>query len=238
LVNRTADCVAQLQASAGTTREALREVLDAITRGQRLDLDHFGLASPNAPVELPGDDALFAYADDVAGSVGRFWTRIASQSDARFASQPLDAMLAWGTRYGRALQWINIIRDLHEDLPNGRAYLNPGRVDEWLKRAEAGLHDGLRYTASLRTRRLRLATVLPAMIGAATIRKLRESGTGYLTERVKISRDEAGAIVRGTLWRLALNRPLEGYFESLLQPNPANSGGTGASKASGTPVTG
>jgi len=238
LIQRTADCLAALRAIDAPSREALREVLDAITRGQRLDLAHFGAASPETPRRLPSEDAVFAYADDVAGCVGRFWTRIALQADPQFASAPLNVMLAWGTRYGRALQWINIVRDLHEDLPRGRSYVDPEAAGTWLNRAEAGLRDGLRYVSKLRGRRLRMATVLPAMIGAATIQKLRESDRDFLRLRIKISRQEAGAIVRGVLWRVALNRPLEAYFESLLQPNAANSGGTGASKASGTSVTG
>lgn len=239
LVTRAEDCLSAWRACLGPEREALREVLDAITRGQLLDLDYFGKADTTHPRRLPSADALFLYADEVAGSVGRFWTRTAQFADPAFSSQPLALMLAWGTRYGRALQWINIIRDLHEDLPRGRAYLPDGEPPSaWLERAEAGLRDGLRYTNALRGRRLQLATVLPALLGAATVRKLRESGDGFLRERIKVSRAEAGAIVRGALWRVLLKRPLTAYFESLLQPNGTNSGGTGAVKASGTPVTG
>jgi len=115
LVSRTADCLSAFASVKGPVHEALREVLDAITRGQLLDLNHVD--------PLPSGDAVIVYADAVAGSVGRFWTRIALLADPKFATAPLDAMLAWGTRYGWALQWINIVRDLHEDLPRGRSYL-------------------------------------------------------------------------------------------------------------------
>jgi len=229
LVSRTADCLDAFHSVKGPIREALREVLDAITRGQLLDLDHVG--------PLPSEDALIVYADAVAGSVGRFWTRIAHLADPQFAAAPLDAMLAWGTRYGWALQWINIVRDLHEDLPRGRSYL-PSDPATWIDRAEAGLRDGMRYTANLRNRRLQLATVLPALIGAATLRCLRESNGRFLHEKVKVTRSEAGAIVRGAAWRILLKRPLGPYFETLLQPKSSNAAGTGASNDKGTPVTG
>ncbi len=239
LTTRAPDCLAALQAVDAPTREALREVLDPITRGQLLDLDVFAAAAPGQPSQLPSVDSLELYADEVAGCVGRFWTRIAWQSDPAFATEPLAAMMAWGTRYGRALQWINIVRDLHEDRPRGRAYLPAGESPAaWLQKAEHGLRDGLRYTSALRGRRLRLATALPALIGAATIRNLRAKGDASFTQRIKISRQEAGAIVRGAAWRVLGNRPLGPYFEKLLQPNGANSSGTGASNASGSPVTG
>jgi farnesyl-diphosphate farnesyltransferase len=239
LTERARDCLLALRASDGPEREPLREVLDSITRGQLLDLDFFANAAPGQPHHLPSEDALILYADAVAGCVGRFWTRIAWQSNPSFATEPLDRMMAWGTRFGQALQWINIVRDRHEDLPNGRGYLPDGEAPAiWLDRAEAGLRDGIRYTAALRGRRLRLATALPALLGAATIRELRAHADTFDTQRIKISRTETSAIVRGAAWRILCQRPLAAYFETLLQPKRTNSGGTGASKSRGTPVTG
>lgn len=239
LVARAPDCLTALRASHSPVRPALAEVLDAITRGQLLDLDFFGDATPDDPRHLPSRDALILYADEVAGSVGRFWTRIAALSDRSFADLPLPLMMALGTRFGQALQWINIVRDLPEDLPHGRGYLPAGdRPEDWLDRAGHGLREGIRYATALRSRRLRLATALPALLGAATIRELRSSAAAASPGRVKIARKEATAIVRAAAWRIALQRPLSPYLESLLQPKRPNSGGTGASKPSGSPVTG
>jgi farnesyl-diphosphate farnesyltransferase len=222
-------------------RACLREVLDAITRGQRQDLDHFGDASADRPRRLPDDAALVAYADDVAGSVGRFWTGIGFLADPRFSRLPRDTMGELGTAYGRALQVVNILRDLHEDLPRGRAYLpdDPVRtVPLWLDRAEAGLRDGVRYAESLRGRRVRLATVLPALLGAATVRLLREHHPESLRRRIKVSRPEVASILRGAAWRTLAGTGYASAFRSRIQPKRSNGSGTAASKRSGSPETG
>jgi farnesyl-diphosphate farnesyltransferase len=65
---------------------------------------------------------------------------------------------------------------------------------------QSQLADGMRYALALKPLRLRLASALPALIGARTVALLREAGPAALTQRIKMPRHE----VRALLWRIAL----------------------------------
>ncbi|HEY2138801.1 MAG TPA: squalene/phytoene synthase family protein, partial [Chthoniobacterales bacterium] len=121
-----------------------------------------------------------------------------------------------GVRYGQGLQLINILRDAGEDLRDGRCYLpadelhslgltaaeilrDPSRampvVEKWRERAEDGVKAGIDYACAIRNRRVRLATVLPALIGARTLALLQEAGSEAFTRRVKVSRGEVRKMI-------------------------------------------
>ena len=95
-----------------------------------------------------------------------------------------------GNRYGMGLQLINILRDAGSDLRAGRCYfpndeltsagLSPAQIlseperfqpiyRNWAEKAERGLECGMQYSRAIRNRRVRAATVLPALIGARTL---------------------------------------------------------------------
>jgi farnesyl-diphosphate farnesyltransferase len=71
---------------------------------------------------------------------------------------------------------------------------------QWLDHTQAQLADGMRYALALKPLRLRLASALPALIGARTVALLRQAGPAALNQRVKMPRRE----VRALLWRIAL----------------------------------
>lgn len=125
-----------------------------------------------------------------------------------------------GKRYGNGLQLINILRDAHSDLHAGRCYFpmqelkemgldpahilsDPGRFEfvlqKWREEAQRGLMAGMNYVHAIRSRRLRAATVLPALIGARTLSLLRAAGAAELHRNIKVPRSE----VRAILWRVA-----------------------------------
>jgi farnesyl-diphosphate farnesyltransferase len=72
--------------------------------------------------------------------------------------------------------------------------------NQWLDHTHAQLSDGMRYALALKPLRLRLASALPALIGARTVALLRQAGPAALQQRVKMPRHE----VRALLWRIAL----------------------------------
>jgi farnesyl-diphosphate farnesyltransferase len=179
--------------------QLVREVVRTIIGGQSLDLERFATASKSAPVALADDAALEDYAWRVAGCVGEFWTKLGFLTlGKRFSQAPLDLMLGWGSSYGKGLQLVNILRDLEEDLENGRCYLpveNPLDSVEllavharWLPRAAAWLSEGERYAERLRSRRLRAGTLLPALLGKRTLEPLRGLTWDRLQVRLKIPR--------------------------------------------------
>lgn len=71
---------------------------------------------------------------------------------------------------------------------------------QWLDHTQAQLACGLRYALALKPWRLRLASALPALIGARTVALLRQAGPAALTQSIKMPRRE----VRRLLWRIAL----------------------------------
>lgn len=87
---------------------------------------------------------------------------------------------------------------------------NPGHADtlhaltplytQWLDHTQAQLADGMRYALALKPLRLRLASALPALIGARSLALLRQAGPAALTQHIKMPRHE----MRAMLWRIAL----------------------------------
>ena len=93
--------------------------------------------------------------------------------------------------------------------------------NQWLDHTQAQLACGMRYALALKPWRLRLASALPALIGARTVALLRQAGPAALTQRVKMPRHE----VRALLWRLALGwgsrKALDQQFRQLSEEGPA-----------------
>jgi len=186
------------QLPAGEAR-LVREVVATIIGGQRLDLQRFAAADPARPVALANDATLEDYAWRVAGCVGAFWTKLGFLTlGERFSSAPADVLPDMGISYGKGLQLVNILRDLPTDLAAGRCYLpvtdprDPAVLLEthqrWVERASGWVDAGFAYSATVRSRRLRAATVLPAMIARETLERLRGASWEELRARIKVPR--------------------------------------------------
>ena len=198
----------------------VREVLDIIISGQELDLRRFRAAAPDRIVALESGDELDDYTYRVAGCVGEFWTRMCRAHLFPLAALDDGAMLSRGVRFGKGLQLVNILRDLPRDLRQGRCYLprqslaaaglapadlldagNESRLrpvyDEFLGIAQDHLAAGWEYTGLLpRSQvRLRLACAWPLLIGARTLRRLRQENMLDATRRVKVSRPEVRSLI-------------------------------------------
>jgi len=197
LLGALPNCIAWLDALAPDDRADVITVLGHITRGQTLDVQRFGEASAAQPSALATDEELDEYTYLVAGCVGEFWTRLSFRHVPAFAKLPEAQMLELGRNYGKALQLINVLRDADEDLAQGRRYV-PEHSDtrQWLRRAREGLDDGMRYSLAIASRRIRVASALPALIGARTLSLLESSPDAM---RVKVPRRD----VRSLLARIA-----------------------------------
>lgn len=205
LLERLDDCFAQLAALGEFQSDEVRKTVGTIISGQRLDLVRFDEASKAKPRALKSEEELEDYCYRVAGCVGRFWTRIGFLTlGDRFSESAPDDLDALGVRYGMGLQLLNILRDLPEDLEQGRCYLpvadplDPAALLEsrrvWLGHAGVWLESGRRYASRLKMRRLRAASVLPALIGGDTLELLELHA--MTVPKVKVTR---GA-VRRALW--------------------------------------
>ena len=145
-------------------------------------------------------------------------------------------MLALGVQYGKGLQLINILRDVGSDLRAGRCYLlaeelhslgvtpeeilaKPARVESilrhWREAAGHGLIAGLDYACAIKQRRVRFATVFPALIGVRTLSLMREAGAEVFERTVKVPRAEVRKIMVSTGVRLASPQFLRECFGDL-----------------------
>jgi farnesyl-diphosphate farnesyltransferase len=244
LLHSLPDCLEWLEHVETADRNDIRIVLEKITCGQMFDLERFDLptdrfAVANNPAEIRALQSaadLDEYTYLVAGCVGEFWTRLCFRHFRDFASLSQTEMLALGKRYGMALQLINVLRDAGSDLRAGRCYFpeeelsaahltaaqiisEPRRFHpiyrRWTEKAQGGLERGIQYSRAIRNRRVRAATVLPALIGARTLALLREAGADALHCRIKVPRREVRRMISSLAVTLASRKHVETMFERL-----------------------
>jgi farnesyl-diphosphate farnesyltransferase len=220
LLDSLPNCLRWLEQTGKGDRDDIRAVLEKITHGQMLDLHRFD--NPAQPRALQTAADLDEYTYLVAGCVGEFWTRLCFRHLRDFASLIQDEMLALGRRYGMGLQLINVLRDAGADLRAGRSYFPEDELgavgltaaqilsesdrfqpiyQRWMEKAQEGLACGMQYSRAIRNRRVRAATVFPALIGARTLTLLRKAGANALHQTIKVPRRE----VRGTILSLAIH---------------------------------
>ena len=236
LIERLPDCLAWLQSLPEEDRRDVRKVLAKINEGQALDLQRF--RNPAEIVALESAADLDRYTYLVAGVVGEFWTNVCFRRLNNFTSQPRASMLKLGVDYGKGLQLINILRDLGTDVRAGRCYLPAEELasagltptdllreatratpllQSWRKKAEQGIAAGVEYSCSIKSRRVRLATVLPALIGARTLALLRQAGPGVFEKKIKITRGEVRRIMINAVMALASPSSLRRAHKKLLE---------------------
>lgn len=199
LLERADDCFEWLGKLPAAEAVLVREVVGVIISGQKLDLERFADASRKNPVALPDAAALEDYAWRVAGCVGEFWTKLGFLTlGRRFSSAPEAHLLQQGNAYGKGLQLVNILRDLPADLATGRCYLpvsDPLNREallashrEWAGQASEWIEEGKKYAGTLVSRRLRAATILPALLAEKTLTPLESASWETLQARIKIPR--------------------------------------------------
>lgn len=199
LLEGSGDLFAWLGSLPRGEAQLVREVVSIIIGGQRLDLERFAGADGGHPIALPDDAALEDYAWRVAGCVGAFWTKLGFLTmGGKFSNAPESRLLELGIAYGKGLQLVNILRDLPVDLANGRCYLpvapphdTPRLLEthrRWLARASDWVGAGFSYAETLRSRRLRAATALPALLARETLERMRGADWQTLQARVKVPR--------------------------------------------------
>jgi farnesyl-diphosphate farnesyltransferase len=234
LIESLPTCLDWLDRTDVFDREEVRAVLEKINRGQLLDLERF--RDPKQLVALETAADLDEYTYLVAGSAGEFWTRLCFHHLRKFSTRSESDMLELGKRYGQGLQLINILRDAGEDLRAGRCYfpneeLAPVAMEaqqivrepqrflpvyrKWREKAGQGIKAGFDYSNSIRNRRVRIATVVPALIGARTLALLKEAGATILHRRIKVPRKEVRSIITSITLSLGSRSRIETLFREL-----------------------
>ena len=198
----------------------------------------FAPTSAGKIAALETDSDLDDYTWRVAGCVGDFWTRLCCAHI--FSPREVDeaAMVRDGVRLGKGLQLVNILRDLPQDLAQGRCYmprqalalaaltpedlLQPVNEDRfrplyqiWLERAESHLQAGWNYTNAIPSGqwRLRLACAWPVLLGVRTLALLRRQPMLAGGRPIKIARSQLYGIMARSALFLAFPWVWKSQFE-------------------------
>ncbi len=224
-------------------QQRIRNCLGIIIGGQTLDLQRFGPANESGSISaLQQPEDLDDYAYRVAGSVGEFWTSMTLAHLIRVKPGKEEEIFDLGIRFGKALQMINILRDIPEDLRFGRCYipanslestglsttdlLDPTNMDSFrplydqlLDVTDEHLGAAVEYVGLLPYTqfRLRAACMLPILIAQRTVDMLRGQNVLDAENRVKVSRDEIKILIKKTKRSLFI----PGSSQKLLRTNRA-----------------
>ena len=222
LLKNVKDVVDGLQVYDESDQERMLECLNIIVGGQILDLERFGTANEGGSISaLKNNQEMDDYTYRVAGCVGVFWTKMSLAHLISMPTEKQDDFFDKGIRFGKALQMINILRDIPEDLRFGRCYipleelakhnlqpkdlLNPNNIDkfrplydEYLDLTNEHLDEAVEYIKMLPETQFRLkaSCMLPVLIGQRTVSLLREGNILDSSDRIKVTRDEIKSYAR------------------------------------------
>ncbi len=221
LLRNVEKIVSKIADFSESDQKAIRHCLGIIIGGQILDLQRFS-SDEGTILSLESDEELDDYAYRVAGSVGEFWTRMSLDHIFKLKEENLEVELfEKGIRFGKALQMINILRDIPADLSLGRCYIPRSKMegygitptdllepssmdsfrplyDEYLDLTDEYLTSAVQYIEMLPhwKFRLRAACMFPVIIGKRTVSKLREGNVLDPSNRIKIDRSEIKDVIK------------------------------------------
>jgi len=216
LLRNVQNVVDGLQEYFEADRQRILECLDIIVGGQILDLERFGTAKEGGGISaLTNNEEMDDYTYRVAGCVGVFWTKMSLAHLMSLSPEEEEVFFLRGIRFGKALQMINILRDIPEDLRFGRCYipeealsrhnLKPEDLldsnnidsfrplyDEYLTITNDHLDAAVEYIGMLPKNQFRLkaSCMLPVLIGQRTVTLLKEGNILDSSGRIKVTRNE------------------------------------------------
>ena len=241
LLQNVATVVTCLEKFSMDDQVRIRECLEIIVSGQSLDLQRFGIANEDGGINsLENESELDDYAYRVAGSVGEFWTKVSLAHLFNCNPEKEVKLFENGVRFGKALQLINILRDIPEDLRFGRCYIPQDSMDKYdlkpsdlldmenidsfrplynhlIEIAASHLDAAIKYIGMLPYRQFRLrgACMLPVLIGQRTLTLLRTQNVLDAECRVKVLRPEIKKLKNKTIRSLLI----PGSSQRLLKSN-------------------
>ncbi len=230
LLRHVPKVVAGLEEYGPEDRTRMLDCLDVIVGGQVLDLQRFGPANEGGTLSaLANNEELDDYTFRVAGCVGVFWTEMSLAHLMTLKPEEEEKFMALGIRFGKALQMINILRDIPEDLRFGRCYLPADALaqvglkpadlmddshldtfrpvyDRYLDLTNEHLEAATAYIHMIPETQFRLkaSCLLPVLVAQRTVTLLREGNILNSDERIKVTRDEMKSYARRLLRALLI----------------------------------
>lgn len=210
LLARLPDSLKLLATLPAEDQTSVRRIVETLAKGMQADLEHFPPGGPIQALETPADLDRHTYL--AAGCVGQFWTEILHRHVPALKSWDVNAMSALGVRFGKALQLVNVLRDIPGDLAEGRCYIPRTQLEKagltaadlltpenwprlrpiyqtWLNLALDHFKCAQKYILAIPSLeiKLRLSVLWPVLIGLATLDRLAESNP-LLPHRIKVPR--------------------------------------------------
>lgn len=228
LLQRIGEVLQRLVGFQDADRLRAEKVLATLITGMERDLQRFPNAQPGEPAPVPVALDELSDLDEhtyyAAGCVGEYWTLMCAAHVPGLERLARPDFVARGVRLGKALQFVNVLRDVPADLAEGRCYLPASLLDEvHVRPSDLGdLADPVRrrkvapVIEALRQRalghvdaafpyvlaipasqpRLRLAALWPLWIGLGTLEKIRDAADPLdPSTKIKISRNEVYALM-------------------------------------------
>ncbi len=215
--------------------ERVRRVVITLTKGMEVDLTTFPPADSGKLAALSSVEDLDRYTYLVAGCVGEFWTDTTMAHTPALRKWDRAAMSGLGVRFGKALQMVNVLRDVPRDLRTGRCYvptdmlaglgLSPGDLLSSTNSGDArpaltaGIEIALRHVAAAeeyllaiprRCLRLRLAALWPLLLAVGTLVELARSETW-------LDPDKVTRVSRGRVYRMIAVSLLVGWSNTAVR---------------------
>ena len=183
----------------------------------------YSFGTDNPKVQLSTTDELEDYTYYVAGTVGELLSRLFTLDHFRVSEKSKDIMFKNGIAFGKALQYVNIIKDSREDFTEGRCFIpadllhkhsltledffNSEKKDqikavynELIEKAEEHLHASIRYIEVIPVRlwRIRLFCIWPVALAYATLNRIKRDLDDFIktNDTYKISRAEVRSILK------------------------------------------
>lgn len=235
------ECGCLLESFTPADRGLILGVLRDLTSGMQNDLTVFPGHTAQGLIALTTLDDLDRYTYYAAGCVGDFWTRLMCAHRAALRDWDVERMAQVGVRFGKGLQYTNVLRDIPADLRRGRCYIpialletaglkpsdlldpaslqkfNPVR-NQLLRVALEHFDQGWLYTMAIPCRelRLRLACAWPILFALKTLQRVSVS-PDLLDAGVtlKATRGEIYRIMALTAGTLGCARTLTAYYGHL-----------------------
>ena len=219
----------------------VKSITVRLITGIENDLDKFESNDSNRVISLDSFNDFDSYTYNAAGCVGEFWTNISLKNNSSVSLVNYEKMMLLGIQFGKALQITNIIRDIRSDFDIGRCYIPNQLLNIYHLKPQDLIQEKLSISAKKLIRnviqinlenylhaieyflliprrnfRLRLACLIPILIGIKTIKKI-SSNQDFPTEKsVKISRMSVYMIVINAFWIVISWRFPKSYLYSII----------------------
>ncbi len=182
----------------------------------------YSFGTDNPKVQLSSTDELEEYTYYVAGTVGELLSRLFTLEHFKVPEKSRDIMFRNGIAFGKALQYVNIIKDSREDFTEGRCFIPEDLLhkyslnledffksekkvqiksayNELIEKAEEHLQASVRYVEAVPVRlwRIRLFCIWPVALAYATLNGIKRDLDDFITtnDTYKISRAEVRSIL-------------------------------------------